>query len=292
MDTKFQQTNKRKFPVQTVTIKGKLQEIPVLNLTDESLSDDLYEYGFAKGVTRKDARFFAHFNDRLKGLKVFMALSSSPTTESVQSLSMIALDNSRAYRNQIYGVITDVDMANIAQASNENIGSGYKKDLKNYTKDLYGFLQVNTTVRDCLINELEKSSIELTKDEYTQLAEKIVDIQYSTQITDDIKVGDKVIPAKVLQDALNASRDKLFDGTFHSEIVAINPRVKALVARVSSIEECSQEFLELAAENNLPIILIGHNEHALTSINTTRSEAPIEETFQPLNESPQINVLA
>ena len=83
-----------------------------------------------------------------------------------------------------------------------------------------------------------------------------MNIQYETQITKDIKIGDKVISAKVLQDALNASRDRLFEGSFHSEIVAINPRVKALVARVSSIKECSQEFLELAVDNNLPIILI------------------------------------
>ena len=256
IDTKFVQTSERKFPTQTVVIKGKPTEIPVLNLTDESLPEDLYEFGFTKGTTRQSARFFSHFNNRIRGLKVFIALSSAPATESVQSLTMISLDNSRSYRHQIYGVITDVDMANIAQASNKNIGSGYKKDLKNFTKDLFSFLRVNTFVRDCLIEELHKSSIELTKDEYAKLAEEIVNIQYETQITKDIKIGDKVISAKVLQDALNASRDRLFEGSFHSEIVAINPRVKALVARVSSIKECSQEFLELAVDNNLPIILI------------------------------------
>ncbi len=260
MDTKFSQTKQRKFPTQRVLINGKEHEVPVLNLTDETLSNDLYEYGFAKGITRKTARFFAHFNDKIKGLKVFMALSSSPTTESVQSLSMISLDNSRAFKNQIYGVITDIDMANVAQASNTNISSGYKKDLKHFAKDLYSFWELNTYVRDNFINELDKSGINLTKDEYAKLSKYIVDIQYSTQITKDIKIGNKTIPAELLQKALNESRERLFDGSLHSEIVAINPRVKALVARVSSLDECSQEFLELAAENELPIILIGHNE--------------------------------
>lgn len=261
MDTKFSQTDTRKFPTEKVSIKGKDIEIPVLNLTDEALPNDLYKYGFSKGVQRNNAKFFAHFNDRIKGLKVFMALSSSPTTESVQSLSMISLNNSRAFKNQIYGVITDIDMANVAQASNTNISSGYKKDLKNFTKDLYGFWQVNTYVRDNFINELDKAGISLTKEEYVELAKQIVNIQYSTQINKDIKIGNKIIPAELLQRALNESRDRLFDGDLHSEIVAINPRVKALVARVSSINECSTEFLELATENNLPIILIGHNEH-------------------------------
>ena len=261
MDTKFSQTDTRKFPTEKVSIKGKDIEIPVLNLTDEALPNDLYKYGFSKGVTRNNAKFLAHFNDRIKGLKVFMALSSSPTTESVQSLSMISLNNSRAFKNQIYGVITDIDMANVAQASNTNISSGYKKDLKNFAKDLYGFWQVNTYVRDNFINELDKAGISLTKEEYVELAKQLVNIQYSTQINKDIKIGNKTIPAELLQSALNESRDRLFDGDLHSEIVAINPRVKALVARVSSINECSIEFLELATENNLPIILIGHNEH-------------------------------
>ena len=260
MDTKFQQTNNRKFPTERISIDGKDYNIPVLNLTDETLPNDLYEFGFAKGITRKSARFLAHFNDKIKGLKVFMALSSSPTTESVQSLSLISLENSRAYKNQIYGVITDVDMSNIAQASNTNISSGYKKNLKTFAKDLFSFWQVNTYVKDNLINELLEAGISLSKDEYVQLSKEIVNIQYTTQVTRDVIIGEKIIPAKLLQRALDKSRDKLFEGSLHSEIVAINPRVKALVARVSSIQECSKEFLELAIENNLPIILIGHNE--------------------------------
>ena len=259
-DTKFNQTANRKFPTQKVVIDGKEQELQVLNLMDDSTSNDLYKYGFAPGTTKDNARFFAHFNDRLKGLKVFMALSSSPTTESVQSLSLISKANSRSYRQQIYGVITDVDIKNIAQASSENISSGYKKDLKHFSKDLFSIMRTNTFVRDCLIDELGKSSINLTTEEYAQLAEKLADIQYLTQITTPITVGNKTIPTDILQRALETSRDRLFDGDLHSEIVAINPRVKALVARVSSLEECSPEFLRLAKENNLPIILIGHND--------------------------------
>ena len=40
-------------------------------------------------------------------------------------------------------------------------------------------------------------------------------------------------------------------------IPMLNPRVKALVAKASSIKECSSEFLEMASEYNLPILLIG-----------------------------------
>ena len=260
MDTKFQQTQDRHFPVQKVEINGKKTELQVLNLMDNATSDNLYEYGFAPGTTKDNARFLAHFNDRINGLRVFMSLTSTPTTESVQSLSLISRENSRSYKHQIYGVVADVDMKNVAQASYENIASGKRKTIKDFSKDMYGVLSANTFLRDCLTDELDKSSIKLSKEEYVQLAEKLVDIQYSTQVKDPITVGNKTIPADVVQRALNASRDKLFDGNLHSEIVAINPRVKALVARVSSLQECSTEFLKLAADNNLPIILIGHND--------------------------------
>ena len=58
--------------------------------------------------------------------------------------------------------------------------------------------------------------------------------------------------------AVESSREALSNyASVHSEIVALNPRVKALVAKASSIKECSSEFLEMASEYNLPILLIG-----------------------------------
>lgn len=257
MDTKFVQTAERSFPVKKVMINGEEKSIAVLNLTDPNVTDDLYQYGFAKGTTKESARFLVHMNDKIKGLKVFLALSSSPVTESIQSFSLISLANNRTYRNQIYGVITDLDMANVAQASNTNIASGYRKTLKTFARDLYSPLHTVTYVRDNMLEFLANNGIKLSPKEYAELSEQLVNIQYTSQITKDIKIGDKTIKADLLREAFDWSCNQLFEGNLHSEIVGINPRVKALVARTSSIENCSPEFLSFAAENNLPVILIG-----------------------------------
>lgn len=257
IDTKFHQTADRKFPVEKVMLDGEEKNIQVLNLTDPNVTDDLFKYGFAKGTTKSSARFLVHMNDKIKGLKTFMALSSSPVTESVQSLSLVSLENNRTYRNQIYGVITDLDMANVAQASNTNIASGYRKTLKTFARDLYSPLHTDTFVRDNMIEFLTNKGIKLDHTEYAELSAQLVDLQYATQITKDIKIGNKTIKADLLRESLDWAREQLFTGDLHSEIVGINPRVKALIARTSSIENCSPEFLKFADENNLPIILIG-----------------------------------
>ena len=261
-DTKFRQTTNRKFPQEEVVIKGKKIKLSVLNLSENSSINNLYEYGFAPGITKDNARFIVHMNDRISGLKVFFALSQSPSTNSVQSLSLISPKNNRTFKNQKYGVITDVDEANISYAFNENISSGYHKSMKGFSKGLFGgFLAGNTRtfVRDNLLKELEQQGIKLNEQEYSIIAENLQSLQYTSQIK-DIRIGDKQIPASILKSAVERARDTLFENKdIHSEIVALNPRVTALVAKVSSINECSPEFLEMAEQYNLPIILMGNN---------------------------------
>ena len=43
----------------------------------------------------------------------------------------------------------------------------------------------------------------------------------------------------------------------HNEIVALNSKVKGLIAKVNSLDECPEWLLEFARDNNLPVILIG-----------------------------------
>ena len=245
---------------ENITINNKKYKIPVLNLTNNKLPKDLYKIWFDKHIEKKDIRLFAHFNNRIKNLKVFIALSSSPITECMQSLSLISYENCKTYKNQTYWVVTDIDMANIAQASTTDIASWHKKDLKNSAKNFYNFWRTNSYVKDNFIYELKKSNIKLTKNEYMQLSKEIINNQYTQESYEDIKINNKIIKAEILENALNVSRDILLKGKYHNEIVAINPKVTALVARVSSIKECNQDFLKLSINNNLPIILIGNNE--------------------------------
>ena len=79
--------------------------------------------------------------------------------------------------------------------------------------------------------------------------------KYTNQIK-DIRINNKVIKAEDLVSSLDKSRDELFNGSFHSEIVSLNPRIKGLVAKVEKLENCPKEFLEFAQKYNLPIILM------------------------------------
>ena len=92
-----------------------------------------------------------------------------------------------------------------------------------------------------------------------QLSKQIVDKQYKRGLHDNIQINNKIIKTEIIENALNASRDKLLEGKYHNEIIAIKPKYTALIARVSSIKECNQDFIKLSINNNLPIILIGNN---------------------------------
>ena len=108
-----------------------------------------------------------------------------------------------------------------------------------------------------LFIELQNKGIDLTEDEYIILSKQLMNKKYTTQLNDDIQIGNKVIKAEVLRECLEKSRDKLFEGTnIHSEIVAINPRVLGLIAKVEKLEDCPEDFLIFAKEHNLPIILM------------------------------------
>ena len=43
----------------------------------------------------------------------------------------------------------------------------------------------------------------------------------------------------------------------HNEIVALNSKVKGLIAKADTLAGCPEWFLEFSKENNLPIILVG-----------------------------------
>ena len=104
---------------------------------------------------------------------------------------------------------------------------------------------------------MSKKGVKLNDKEYAQLAKYLITKKYTTQITKDIKIGDQVIKAKDLIDALETSREALFDNeVMHNEIVSINPRIKGLFAKVESLEDCPVEFLKFAKRYNLPIILM------------------------------------
>ena len=257
-DTQFMQ-NGEKFPKQIIEIDGEQVELKVLNFNELDNNENLQQYGFSTGVTKKSARFIVHMtNPSIKDLETVIILTQNTLHQSAWSTSLIKASNNRTYRDRKFGFIFDIDQANISEANYENIGSGTAKGIESFKSLLFDAKgEERTYVKDSLINELEKKGIYLNSDEYAALTRFLVNKKYTTQITKDVKIGDKVIKAKVLIKCLENSRDSLFEGgNIHNEIVSINPRVKGLIAKVKRLAECPTEFLLFAKEHNLPIILM------------------------------------
>ncbi len=244
-----------KFPTQKVNIGGNEVDLKVLNLTDDNITN-LEQYGFAPGTTRDNARFTVHMTSP-KEFPTVEALLANTSNKSTWSTSLISLDNNRTYTNRKFGFILDVDKPNVAEAYYQNLGSGYKKDINSFTSILFDQSdETRTFVRDGFIEAMKERGVAISLQDYAQLSKYIFSKKYTTQIK-NVRIGDKVYNAEDLVYAFEKSRDALFQGYEHSEIVSINPRIKGLIARVSDINDVPQEFLNFANKKNLPIILIG-----------------------------------
>ena len=256
-DTKFMH-NGTKFPTESVKIGEERVDLKVLDLNKLKNSASLEEYGFARGVTKKNARFIVHMMNPLKNImESVKILTGNSLNQSAWSTSLISIDNNKTYGGLQFGFIFDVDLANISEANYLNTSSGANKNIDIFKEILINKdNKVRTYVKDNLTKNLSEKGINLNNKEYAALAKYLMSKKYTSQITKDVKIGGKVIKAKALIECLEKSRDELFKGYEHSEIVPINPRIQGLIAKVNSIEECPEEFLQFAKENNLPIILM------------------------------------
>lgn len=257
-DTKFMK-NGEFFPRETTVINGEKTELKVLDLNKLDNNENLQEYGFSTGVTKENARFIVHMTSPNEAsMESVRILTANSLNQSAWSTSLVKASNNRTYSNRNFGFVFDVDLANISEAYYQNTGSGTSKNIETFKRILFtGNNEARTYVRDNLLKELSKNGIELNDAEYIQLAKYLASKKYTTQITKDIKIGNKVINHTDLVKGLEKSRDELFNGgDIHSEMVPLNPRIKGLIAKVEKLEDCPDEFLLFAKKHNLPIILM------------------------------------
>ena len=257
-DTQFT-GNGNKFPKQTININGEPTELKVLNLSNLKDKDSLEQFGFSTGVTKDSARFTVHMTEPTIGsMQSVITLTQNSLNQSAWSTSLIKTSNNRTYWNKKFGFVLDTDLANISEAYYSNTSSGGHKNLQDFERILFNQTgEERTYVKDNFVKAMSKKGVDLTDKEYAQLSKYLLSKKYTTQITKDIKIGDKVIKAKALVACIEKARDALFEGgNIHSEIVSLNPRVKGLIAKVEKLEDCPEEFLQIAKEYNLPIILM------------------------------------
>ena len=226
--------------------------------------EDLGQYGFMRGRTKKDVQFLVHMVDTKNAKKNLTAVKhlSSPVNGGVLSESLITPYHKRTYENRKYGLILSQINANVMNAKKINQGSGYEKDLssinylvfgenaearKNFRHEFLLNLGIDPdSVSDKEFGEFYKNNI-IAKSSFNQF---VSGKEYT--------LGTKTITGEDIKQAIIKFQDSLIDKKEqnHNEIVGYVPKLQAVVAKERSLSSIPDEILEFAKENNLPVVLI------------------------------------
>lgn len=237
------------------------REYKVVNFTKINNDEDLYQYGFSKGIKKDDIRLLVHMvgeESDLNKLKYLADINNA----GVLSESLISLDNKRTYCNRRYGVVLSNMPYNVVQMSGSNIGSGTKKDFK-YAISACQSDSERNNFRDAFLEELNILG-KVSEDEYSEFY--LRDLIYRNKLTQfginrKYKIGQYEFDSEEIKKALlNVMDDFINTGKqedSHCEFVAYYPKIEAVVAKEDKLDDTPQYLRDYANENNLPIFLIG-----------------------------------
>ena len=235
------------------------QKYHILDFTKLDRKTDLFEYGFEPNTTVDDIRLLIHTvkNWQINNLENVFFLDD-PRHEGFLCTSYVTVKNHPTYASNTIGVSVYSENINIANASQSNQNSGYGKSFADFSKVITD--SDKTKRHRTLIPDSIKIELNLTNAEYSILYSKIQRLQYISQLDniDTIIIGDKQFSGKQIKQAiLNAEDNIINNNNEHNEVNLYNPKVNSVVAKVSSIDDISQELLDYAHKHNLPIFLIG-----------------------------------
>ena len=234
------------------------EKYKVVDFTKINDNTDLTEIGFAPETTKDNLRLFVHMTNPAN-LDILPSLQDI-TNEGFLCSSFVSLDNCHTYWDRKFGVSLETEITNIANASSKNQVSGYEKDFSNFSKIItnqYG----NEDYRQ-LISSSIKDNLQLSDEEYIELFKKVSPLKYFSQIRDDkyIKLSDKKnLSGKEIKEAIRLAADKLLQNE-QNEVNLYSPKINAVVAKVNTINEIPQEYLNFAQKNHLPIYILGNND--------------------------------
>ena len=237
------------------------REYRVINFTKIPNDKDLYEYGFAKGTKKEDIRLLVHMIGDEVDLNRMRYLSDI-NNAGVLSETLISLDKQRTYCNRNYGVVLSNMPYNVIQMSDENIGSGTKKDFKYAIRAAQTGLH-RDEFKKLLLAELGLEG-KVSDDEYAEfylkyLSNKNMLSQFSADR--EYKIGAYAVSSDVLRAAaarvMDGFIERSAEADTHSEFVAYNPKIRAIIAKENSLDDTPQYLKDYAFEHNLPIFLTG-----------------------------------
>ena len=259
----------RNFPIKTVVKNGVEYKVKVLNLSELPDGMPLEKYGFVSGTTKENATFGVHFSNSPRESYDVITSDARRLAQNHPIFSYMLLKWGHAGRSQQDGLIFDVDNANTVIATPNNSVSGFKKNLQSGSSKLFDdYYRDRKGISTLIIQNIkENTGITLTRNEYAALCEQYLKSKkHLSQLKADMDFGEnRVIKAEDLKTAITKAQQYLFknnksdeiDGSYadNNELTTVDPVPTGLYSTKQRIEDCSPEFLKLAEEKGLPIIL-------------------------------------
>lgn len=229
----------------------KYKEYKVADFSKYSKEEDLSKIGFEPNTTKENLRLMVHVSNKIENLEALMKIDDT-NSNSLLCASYISLKNKATYLELPFGLNFDVPCENVINASQINQASGRKK----------GDEQLNKILSDNLFRNSIPSAIKgkakITNNEYRELYTAFSHFRHLSQIKDDeiYNTSNNKIYGRDIKRIIKTSNDKLLS-RYHNEINLYKPIPNAFIAKVDSIEEIPDKYLEFVHKHNLPILILG-----------------------------------
>ena len=177
-------------------------------------------------------------------------------------LKYISAENKNGIDGKTFGLCFDITPENTLGVFDEqdepDLGS-YFQDTLNPNKEYY--LECRKPLSDSIKQELD-----LSDEEYSELYSFItkqssLDKLFCGQNKAEkfVNIGAKKISYQSILDAIKKSNDKILSD--EKAVYVFNPQISGITANVNDISEIPNSILKIAANNNLPVILLGESKN-------------------------------
>lgn len=221
--------------------------VKVIDVANDSLNA-LKNFKDCKSL--KDLSLLVHMVDpEISTFNILKTLCKNGNNGNLSS-TIISPGYARTYCRRRYGVVLEPLESNYLFASIMNGSTGVRKGKEEL------FSHYNMTDNDFGIFISNKLGINL--DEYPIIFRNVATKGDMSKVESVKLPNGRIIDKESIKDAIKAYRKTLlhpWSDCFHNEIVAYNPRIKALIALENDFANVPDDIKTFARENDLPLIL-------------------------------------
>ena len=234
------------------TINGV--DYTIIDLHKIKENEDMGNYGFEKGLKKKDLRFLVHMTNNLEALETLQ----HSTIQNLLSETLISPDFNRTYGFKEYGVFLSQQNTDTINMTKENQGSGNEKNVDAYTNFIFND-NTRYNFRNELLRRLDIPCKEVKDKDFAAFYLTVLSKTESlSQIKPEEKyeIGKFEFTGEELIKALKLTQRTFLDSDNHNEIIGYKPEIKGVIAKVNNPKDIKKEILDFANRHNYPIILI------------------------------------